>query len=102
MSWQEETPIPLLRFFDFDLGSKNQPFPITCDIGYEMLVWPNCKVFPDLDVCRSSLKKQSASYVHPLNVVYLKTLESAFFSALDLGFWEEAAKVGEELIEGYR
>lgn len=54
----------------------------------------------DLDVCKLLLKEQH-NVVHPLNVWHLKTLESAFESAINIGKWDEAIEYGNELLPGF-
>ncbi|XP_026276432.1 histone-lysine N-methyltransferase SMYD3 isoform X2 [Frankliniella occidentalis] len=54
-----------------------------------------------LDVCKVCLKKQDG-LVHPMNLQRIKALDTAFESAIDVGSWEDAKKLGEEVEPGYR
>ncbi|KAG4070194.1 hypothetical protein HA402_003884 [Bradysia odoriphaga] len=53
-----------------------------------------------LDICKVLLKHQH-NVLHPLNVWHLKTLESAFESAINVGKWDEAIEYGNELLPGF-
>lgn len=57
--------------------------------------------FPDLDVCKVCLKKQDGLF-HPMNILRVKALDAAFESAIDVGSWEDAKRLGEEVEPGYR
>lgn len=46
--------------------------------------------------------KRQKGYLHPFNVWYLKTLDLAFESSIDVGKWDEALEYGNELIPGFR
>lgn len=47
------------------------------------------------------LKKQNG-YVHPLNLLQVKTLDLAFESSIQLGIWEDAEEYGTRLIPGFK
>lgn len=55
----------------------------------------------DLDVCKVCLKKQTGLF-HPMNILRVKALDTAFESAIDVGSWEDAKRLGEEVEPGYR
>lgn len=55
----------------------------------------------DLDICSILVSKQRG-ILHKLNVFYLKTLDLAFESAIDVEKWDEALVYGNELIPGFR
>lgn len=54
-----------------------------------------------LDVCKVCLKKQDGLF-HPMNLLRVKALDTAFESAIDVGSWEDAKRLGEEVEPGYR
>ncbi|XP_053692913.1 histone-lysine N-methyltransferase SMYD3 [Sabethes cyaneus] len=53
-----------------------------------------------LDVCQLCLKKQE-NILHDYNVWYLKTLDHAFESAINMEKWSEAINYGHRLINGF-
>ncbi|XP_058816453.1 histone-lysine N-methyltransferase SMYD3 [Topomyia yanbarensis] len=53
-----------------------------------------------LDVCQLCLKKQE-NILHYYNVWYLKTLDHAFESAINMEKWEEAIAYGLRLVNGF-
>ncbi|XP_014289621.1 histone-lysine N-methyltransferase SMYD3 isoform X1 [Halyomorpha halys] len=54
-----------------------------------------------LDACKLCLKKEKG-FIHPASLVHAKTLDLAFEAAIQLNSWEEAMKLGYELIPVYR
>uniref|UniRef100_A0A1Q3FDL6 Putative histone-lysine n-methyltransferase smyd3 n=1 Tax=Culex tarsalis TaxID=7177 RepID=A0A1Q3FDL6_CULTA len=54
-----------------------------------------------LDICQLCLSKQEKVF-HPYNVWYLKTLDLAFESAIEMEKWEEAIDYGSRLKDGFR
>ncbi|XP_076183551.1 SET and MYND domain containing, class 3 isoform X2 [Ptiloglossa arizonensis] len=60
----------------------------------------NMKNMAYLDVSKMCLKKQEGT-LHPLNVLHVQTLQSAFDSAVSLQHWEEAESYARRLINGY-
>lgn len=54
-----------------------------------------------LDVCQLCLKKQE-NVLHYNNVWYLKTLDHAFESAINMEKWDEAIGYGLRLIDGFK
>lgn len=59
------------------------------------------KVVLDLDACKLCLKKEKG-VIHPDSLIHAKTLDLAFEAAIQLNSWEEAMKLGYELIPSYR
>lgn len=55
----------------------------------------------DLDICSILVGKQRG-VLHRMNVLYLKTLDLAFESAIDVEKWDEALEYGIELLPGFR
>ncbi|KAK9498342.1 hypothetical protein O3M35_002996 [Rhynocoris fuscipes] len=54
-----------------------------------------------LDACKVCLSKQKNIF-HKDNILYVKTLDLAFEASIQLGMWEDALLMGDELAEGYR
>lgn len=54
-----------------------------------------------MDVCQLCLKKQE-NILHYYNVWYLKTLDQAFESAINMAKWEDAIGYGLRLKDGFR
>lgn len=54
-----------------------------------------------LDACKLCLVKEEG-ILHPNNLIHIKTVDLAFDAAIQLKYWEEAEKLGKELIAGYR
>lgn len=54
-----------------------------------------------LDICQLCLSKQEKIF-HPYNVWYLKTLDLAFESAIEMEKWEDAIDYGTRLKDGFR
>lgn len=57
--------------------------------------------FLDLDICQLCLSKQEKVF-HPFNVWYLKTLDLAFESAIEMEKWEDAIDYGSRLKDGFK
>lgn len=55
----------------------------------------------DLDICKMCLKKQN-NLLHSLNILHVKTLDLAFESSIQMGFWDEAEDYGILLIPGFK
>lgn len=55
----------------------------------------------DLDVCSILVNKQRG-VLHRFNVLFLKTLDLAFESAIDVAKWDLALEYGHELLPGFR
>ena len=55
----------------------------------------------DLDICSILVNKQRG-VLHPMNIWFLKTLDLAFESAIDVEKWDEALEYGIELLPGFR
>ncbi|KAL9706736.1 hypothetical protein quinque_010254 [Culex quinquefasciatus] len=54
-----------------------------------------------LDICQLCLSKQEKVF-HPFNVWYLKTLDLAFESAIEMEKWEDAIDYGSRLKDGFK
>ncbi|XP_066994320.2 histone-lysine N-methyltransferase SMYD3 [Anabrus simplex] len=54
-----------------------------------------------LDVCKLCLNKQQGLF-HQCNLLHVKVLDMAFESSIELGLWEQAKEMGQELVQGYR
>lgn len=54
-----------------------------------------------LDICKMCLKKQN-NLLHSLNILHVKTLDLAFESSIQMGFWDEAEDYGILLIPGFK
>lgn len=48
------------------------------------------------------LVRKQRGILHRFNVSYLKTLDLAFESAIDVSKWDEALEFGQELLPGFR
>lgn len=57
--------------------------------------------YTDLDIC-SVLVKRQRGILHQFNVSFLKTLDLAFESAIDVEKWDDALEFGQELLPGFR
>ncbi|XP_014214307.1 histone-lysine N-methyltransferase SMYD3 [Copidosoma floridanum] len=60
----------------------------------------NMKNVAYLDISKICLSKQKGVF-HPLNIQYIRTMESAFDAAVNLGYWEDAQSFGIDLLPGY-
>lgn len=60
----------------------------------------NMKNIAYLDVSKMCLSRQEG-VLHPLNVQYVQTLQTAFDSSINLQHWEEAESYAKKLINGY-
>ncbi|XP_026481492.1 histone-lysine N-methyltransferase SMYD3-like [Ctenocephalides felis] len=54
-----------------------------------------------LDVCKICLKKMSG-ILHPKNILYVKILDMAFESAIQMCLWNDAISYGNQLLHGFR
>lgn len=58
-------------------------------------------LYIDLDIC-STLVARQRNVLHRMNVWFLKTLDLAFESAIEVERWDEALEYGIELLPGFR
>lgn len=54
-----------------------------------------------MDVCKICLKKLSG-VLHPKNILYVKILDMAFDSAIQMNLWQDAINYGNQLLDGFR
>ncbi|XP_055380486.1 histone-lysine N-methyltransferase SMYD3 isoform X2 [Condylostylus longicornis] len=61
----------------------------------------NMKEIAYLDVCKICLDKQN-NVLHQLNLWRIKTLDSAFESAIEFNKWADAIEFGSQLVPGFK
>lgn len=54
-----------------------------------------------LDACKLCLSKQKG-ILHKASLLYVKTMDLTFEASIQLGKWDDALSLGEQLSEGYR